>query len=121
MPIVSYKLTPPISTKFFNLNKFVNGTDVHLFSTNTDNLPSSCNNYAFTNRHHKHIVAGDLRVFKNSIFRNIFIKGPKYREVRTIHLERVKCCLLEDHNNCISRRCCKNGVDKSFSLEWTNN
>ena len=27
LPMVSYKLTPPISTKFFNFNKFVNNLD----------------------------------------------------------------------------------------------
>ena len=34
MLMVTYKLTPPISTKFFNFNKFVNNLDLHLFLTN---------------------------------------------------------------------------------------
>ena len=28
IPMVTYKLTPPISTKFFNFNKFVNDLDL---------------------------------------------------------------------------------------------
>ena len=36
---------------------------------------------------------------------------------RTMHTAIVLCLL----NNCISSWCCKNGVDKSFFLEWANN
>ena len=36
MPIVTYKLTPPISSKFLNFNKFVNNLDLNLLLTNPD-------------------------------------------------------------------------------------
>ena len=42
------------------------------------------------------------------------IKGPKYREVRPINLEKVTRCKLEDLDNCISSWCYKNGADLSF-------
>ena len=32
-----------------------------------------------------------------------------------------KCCILKGLDNCISSWCYKNGVDKSFFLEWTIN
>ena len=44
------------------------------------------------------------------------IKGPKYREVRPINLEKAKRCMLEKLENFISSWCYKNGVDKSFFL-----
>ena len=44
MPMVTCKLTPAISTKFFNFRKFVNSLDLDLFLTNTDSLPCKCNN-----------------------------------------------------------------------------
>ena len=44
IPMVTYKLTPPISTKFFNCNKFVNNLDLDLFLTNPDSVPSKCTN-----------------------------------------------------------------------------
>ena len=37
MPMVTYKLAPPISTKFFNFNKFANNLDLDLFLANPDN------------------------------------------------------------------------------------
>ena len=60
IPMVTYKLTPPISTKFFNFNKFVNNLDLDLFLTNPDSLPCKCNNSPFVDKYHKHIVTSDL-------------------------------------------------------------
>ena len=104
--MVTYKLTPPISTKFFNFNKFVNNLDLDLFLANPDNLPCKCNNSPFADRHHKnkHIVT-----------------GPEYRDIRPVNLERAKRCILEGLDNCISMWCYKNGVDKCFFSERTNN
>ena len=109
MLMVTYKLTPPITTNFFNFNKFVNILDLDLFLTNPDSRPCKCNNSPFVDRYHKHIATGDLRIIKNNVLRKLFIKGPKYREnILGLH-------------NCISSWYYKNGVDESFFLEWTNN
>ena len=53
--------------------------------------------------------------------RKRFIRGRKYTEVRPINLEKAKRCILEGLHNCISSWCNKNGVDKSFFLDRTNN
>ena len=37
--MATYTLTPPISTKIFNFNKFVNNLDLDLFLINPDSLP----------------------------------------------------------------------------------
>ena len=75
MPIVTYKLTPPISTKFFNFNKLVNNLDLDLLLTKPDSLPCKCNNSPFADRCHKQIVTGDLRIIRNDALRKRFIKG----------------------------------------------
>ena len=121
MPMATYKLTPPICTKLFNFSNFVNSVDLGLFLTNPDSLPCKSNNSPFADRHHKHIVTGDLRIIRNNVLRKLFIKGPKFREARPINLEKAKRGILEGLDNCISSWCCKNDVDKSFFLEWTNN
>ena len=114
-------MVPPVSTKFFNFNKFVNSLDLDLFLTNPDSLSRKCNNYPVADTYHKHIVTGDLQIIRNIVLRKLFIKGPKYREVRPINLEKAKHCKLKGFDNCISRWYYKSGVDKSFFLEWTNN
>ena len=75
MSMGTYKLTPLISTKIFNFNKFVNNLDLGLFLTKPDSLPCKCNNSPFADRYHKHIVTGDLRIIKNNDLRKRFIKG----------------------------------------------
>ena len=57
MPMITYKLTPLLSTKLFNCNKFVNNLDLDLFLTNPDSLPYKCNNSPFVDRYHKHMAA----------------------------------------------------------------
>ena len=42
------------------------------------------------------------------------MKEPKYGEVSSMNLERVKCYISEGLDNFISSWCCKNNVDKSF-------
>ena len=74
MLMVTYKLTPPISTKFFNFNKFVKNLDLDLFLANPDSLPCKYNNSPFADRHHKHIMTGDLQIIRNNILRKLFIK-----------------------------------------------
>ena len=66
-------------------------------------------------------MTGDLRIVRNNVLRKRSIKGPKYREVWPINLEKAKRCILKGLDNCISSWCYKNGVNKSFFLEWTNN
>ena len=43
-------------------NKFLKNLDLDLLLTNPDSLPFKCNNSHFADRHHKHIVTGDLRM-----------------------------------------------------------
>ena len=81
IPIVTYKLIPLLSTKFFSFNKFVNNLDLDLFLTNPNSLSWQCNNSPFVDRHNKHIVTGDLRIIRNNVLRKIFNKGPKYRKL----------------------------------------
>ena len=76
MPMVTYNLTPPISTKFFSFNKFLNNLD--FFLANPDSLPCKCNNRPFVDRN---IVIGDLPIIRNNVLRKLFTKGPKYSEV----------------------------------------
>ena len=121
IPMVTYKLTAHISTKFFNFNTFVNNLDLDLFLTNPDSLPCKCNNSPFVDKYDKDIVTGDLRIVKNNALRKLFIKGTKYREVKPINQEKAKRCILEGLHNCISSCCYKNGVDESLFLELTNN
>ena len=100
--MVTYKLTSPISTKFSNFNKFVNNLDLDLFLTNQIIYHANAN-FPFVDTFHKHIVTVDLQIITNNVLRKHFIKGTKYREVRSINLEKAKRCMLKGLHNCMSR------------------
>ena len=105
MPMVTDKVTPPISTQFFDFNKFVNNLVLDLFLTNPDILSCKCNNSPFADRYQKNKVTGDLPIIKNNVLRKFFINGRKYREIRPINLEKAKRCKLKALDNCISSWC----------------
>ena len=119
IPVVTYRMIPLRSTKLFSFNKIVINLDLDLFLSNPDSLQCKCNNSAIADRYHKHTVTGDLRIIRNNVLRKLFSKGPKYKKVRPIHLERVKGCILEGLDNCILSWCYENSFDKSFFSELT--
>ena len=59
---------------FFISMKFVNDLSFEVFITNPDSFQSKCDNYAFVNRHHKHIVIVDLRIRKIIFEDNILLQ-----------------------------------------------
>ena len=93
LQIGTYKLIPSLSTKFINLNKFVNDLYLDVFLTKPDSLAPKCNNSPFVDMHHIHIVTVDLGIIKN-VLRKILIESYK----------------LEGLDNCVSRCCSKNGI-----------
>ena len=90
LPMATYNLTTAKSTKFFNLNRFVNNLYLDLFLTNPDILPWKCNNSLFDKRHHKYVATGNLRIIRNNVLKKLFIERPKTIEVMPIILEKTK-------------------------------
>ena len=85
IPTVVYTLDPPTGSKIFNFNKFVSSLDVDRFLQDPTSLPCSCSNSPFVDKHHGHIVSGDLRLIENNRLRKLFAKGPKYRERKLVN------------------------------------
>ena len=120
-PMVTYKLGLPISCKIFNFNKFVNSLDLDDFINNPTSLPCDCHDFPFADEHHKHIVTGDLRLVTNNALRKIFNKGPKYRDSKTINLNKARTCILNGLEDCVNTFCNKHGINKSCFTEWVSN
>ena len=121
IPMVTYTLGIPISSKIFNFNKFVDSLDLDEFLSNPNSLPCECNNSPFADKHHKHIVTGDLRLISNSTLRKLLSKGPKYRESKPINLDKAKESILTGIDECVDNFCSKHGISKSYFTEWISN
>lgn len=87
--MVSYKLTQTFSTKFCKFNKFAKDLDLNVFLTNPESLPSKCSNSLFVDSHQKYTSTKDLQIIESNIWRKLFTKRPKYREVRTVDFEKA--------------------------------
>ena len=48
-----------------------------------------CADSSFWGSHHKYIIAGNLRIIKNSKLRKLLTKSPNYREPRTINFSKA--------------------------------
>ena len=120
-PMVTYKLGLPISSKIFNFNKFVNSLNLDDFLANPNILPCECENSPFSDKNHKHIITGDLRLVSNNTLRKIFSRGPKFREHKAIDLSKAKSCILDGLEDCIENFSSKHGYHKTAFAEWINN
>ena len=83
-PTVFYNLLPPISLKIFNFNKFVSDENI---------LLCNCENSPFKDAHHGHIVIGNIDMVSDSHLKKLFLKGPKYREPKSLDWEKARDAL----------------------------
>ena len=111
-PTVVYSLNTPISSKIFNFNKFVTSLDVQSYLKDSSFLPCNCADSPFRDKHHGHIISGDLRLVKDNKLRKLFTKGPKYRERKFIDWEAVESDLLASVKDYANSWCEKNGKDR---------
>ena len=64
-PTVVYDLKNTIRSKIFNFNKFVSSIDVDEFLRNPESIPCERAGSNFLDKHHGHILTGDLRIVSN--------------------------------------------------------
>ena len=117
-PTVIYTLEDTVHSKIFNHNKFVRSLDLEAFSKDNTILPCSCMDSQYTDNHHKHIVTGDLSIVANNKLRNLFSKGPNYREPVTPNFEKVREEILTGAKDLINTWSKKFKLDKHHFQEW---
>ena len=77
VPLVCYRYSPPVATKILNFR-----TESKMMKK-----PSSCACHSSTYTHQPlgHVITGDLSIITNHKLRDIFEKGPKFREPRAVN------------------------------------
>ena len=56
IPMLTYKLQPPIRSKIFNYKKFVESLDINSFIQKETIIPCNCENSPYKDSEHGHII-----------------------------------------------------------------
>ena len=113
-PMVVYKYTPTIRSKIFNYRQ----TAEEYIEDSEIEMNCDCSSSRFVDSHHGHVITGDLNIIESAQLRNIFQKGPGYRERRCINWKIAEKSVLEDLDEFINKWGSKNGVTNKCFSEW---
>ena len=120
IPTVVYNLPPPIRSKIFNFNKFIEDLDLNQFLMDNNTVPCVCENSEFKDERLGHILTGNLSIVKNNALRKLLTKGPKYREPRNINFQKARDNIVSGLQDCIDKWCHKKGLPPHVLSDWRN-
>ena len=115
-PVIVFKYENTIRNKIFNYK----ATAVEYKEDDEKKMTCECDTSDFKDSHHGHIVTGDLKIVENIKLRNLFKKGPNYREPKFINWNKTEKCLKEDTNSFITKWSSSNGISEACYQEWKN-
>ena len=120
LPMVVYKLTPPIRSTILNYNKFVSSLDLNAFHLDNNTVPCHCHEFdnKYIDSHHNHILTGDLSIIKNSKLSKLISKGPKYREPTKIDFVLARLTIISGVEDFLEALATKHKVDVSTFDDW---
>ena len=114
VPQICYKYTKTISQKIFNYNKTISEFDFDTFKT----MDCECENSAFIEHHHKHVITGNLNIVTNPELRSLLEKGPKFREANSVCWNYNKHIIYTALENYVQAWAKREGVESSALREY---
>ena len=115
-PVIVYQYENTVRNRIFNYKE---AAEEYKEDAEKE-ITCDCDSSNFKDPHHGHIVTGDLQIVDNIKLRNLFKKGPNYREPKFINWSKTKEFLKEDINMFITKWSGKNGIAESCLQEWKN-
>ena len=114
-PTIVYKYKPTIRGKLFNYKKtvaeFQHEEDIHLRNC-------SCDSSQYRDEDHGHVVTGNLMIIENKTLRELFRKGPNYREHETLNWSNAIKSLQEDLNAFVKQWSSRVRKPEQYFTEW---
>jgi len=83
VPIISYAYTIPIATKIFNYKHVLHDLNTDDFKSKSPDC--TCASSPFIYNPAGHVITGYLKIINNTSLRDVFAKGPKYCEPKSIY------------------------------------
>ena len=117
-PTVVYKLDETIHSELFNYTNFVKNLNLNDFVKDPNILPCKCVDSVFKDPFHEHIICGDLSIIENIKLRELFKKGPQYREPVTINFDTPKNDILLAIDTLVTKWSKKHRIHKRLFDSW---
>ena len=92
--------------------------DLNTFLQDDTTLPCNCANSPFADKHHNHIITGDLKIVENNKLRKLLSKGPNHREPVAIDFDKAKEEILSGIETLVTNWAKKAQVDKRLFNGW---
>jgi len=103
-PSIVYSLGKTIRNKIFNYKDTISSIDINDHATyGTGIRVCECQKHSeFIDKHHGHVITGNLKIIKNNKLRKLISKGPNFREPRSINWNRCKTEIFNGLDLCIT-------------------
>ena len=113
-PMIVYKYDKTIRNNIFNYKETVKEyvQDCQL------KMECNCSSSKFNDKDHGHVVTGDLNIIKNKKLRELFKKGPNYREKKAINWKKTVSLLKDDFKLFIKKWSDRAGIPEECFSEW---
>ena len=99
LPTAVMKLKPTIRNRIFNYKEVVS----NYYDGQEEDMTCDCHNSQYKDEHHGHVITGDLDIIRNRKLRDLFRKGPNFREKEPMFWNVAKKALLEDIKRFITK------------------
>ena len=97
VPIISYAYTIPIESKTVNYKRVFHDLNIDDFKSKPPGC--TCASSPFIYNPTGHVITGDLKIINNTFLRDVFAKGPKYREPKSINWKHDFKILMDSVEN----------------------
>ena len=118
-PTIIYKRSKTIGSYIFNYRKVVEDICTENWKFGNNNK-CDCEKSVFRDKHHQHIVTGDLRVIEDKDLRKLFCKGPKYREPQNVNWDHFLSSFQVTLKDCTKKWAKKLKIKILKFTEWEN-
>lgn len=118
-PTVAYRLGKKIRNNIMNYKEAVDWIYIDeeiAFSVNTDQ--SDYTSSTFCDLHHKNVITGNLRIFRNNKLRKLLTKSSNHREPQSIIFSKAFYKINTVINSFIEKIATKNKTDIEIFQKW---
>ena len=115
-PMLVYRYDQPIRNTLFNYQR----TCDEYQEGQEEEMHCDCDSSIYKDKDHNHVVTGDLSIIENQRLRDLFYKGPNYREPKPINWNKNNACIKKDLDLFINKWSNNTGVSTLCFKEWRN-